>query len=97
MIDLVASKPARYTETHVTGLYKGEILSDKMKFEYAVNMISQKESENSARKEVQLGSESVGAKSETALVNQSIWRWFVMVALAILLFEWYIYNRRTYL
>ena len=29
--------------------------------------------------------------------RREAWRWFVLLALAVLVFEWYVYNRRVFL
>ena len=42
-------------------------------------------------------SEIQGEDQETRLASRKLWPWLLMAALAIVLFEWWVYNRKVYL
>jgi hypothetical protein len=96
-MDVYTDRRNRFTATYVAGLYRGTLKGSGEESVYAVNMVSAAESDNTARDAVVLGSKEVEAKSETAVINQEIWKWFALLGLGIVLVEWYIYNRKTYL
>ena len=39
----------------------------------------------------------ISGKVATARVRREAWKWLAILALLVLLVEWYIYNRRVYL
>lgn len=62
---------------------------------FAVNMLDSEESNIEPRTAVRIGAERVaGGKERTQ--PRELWKWLVLVALGLLLAEWYIYNRRVY-
>lgn len=80
------------------GLYRIEG-SNRSAGAFAVNLLSPAESAlrvDSAR-EIRVGESKLAAVSGGRLERYEIWKWLAAGALAILLFEWYIYNRRAYI
>lgn len=62
---------------------------------FAVNLLDPEESNVEPRSAFRLGSVQVGSKQESSQPRE-IWKWFALLALLVLLAEWYIYNRRIY-
>ena len=60
-----------------------------------VNLLDSGESNNKPADEIQLGKYSAAKASVLEVPNVETWRWFLLVALAALLFEWWFYHRRT--
>ena len=46
--------------------------------------------------EIKIGYNTVTGTQKPAQVQKDIWWWLAIGALAVLLVEWYIYNRRVY-
>jgi hypothetical protein len=44
-----------------------------------------------------IGYNPVEAQSPATPVRKELWTWLLMAALAVLVIEWYIYNRRVYI
>jgi hypothetical protein len=45
---------------------------------------------------IQIGHETIEGTSGYELVRRETWKWLLLAGLAVLLVEWYIYNRRVY-
>jgi hypothetical protein len=67
--------------------------------QFAVNLFDPKESEIGARVEgaVKIGYVEVKPANRWQPARREMWKFLLIAALAVLLFEWYIYNRRVYL
>ena len=96
-IKLDPARRARFTDTWRAGLYRARFADEERPVTYAVNVVSPNESDNAAREELRFGSQQVRAQSSSAITSRPVWRWFVLAALAIILLEWYVYHRKTYL
>ena len=60
-----------------------------------VNLTDARESDLRPTDHLQVGTEAVAATNATsALIRREIWRWFIWVALALLMIEWVVYTRR---
>jgi hypothetical protein len=82
---------------------------DQTVFRFAVNLFDRDESnvalrvqtstdaEDGAIAPVRIGFQDVQAETEYRPVRREAWRWFLLAALAVLVVEWYIYNRRAYI
>jgi hypothetical protein len=62
---------------------------------FAVNLLDTEESNIEPRTSVHIGAESVVAGRERSQPRE-LWKWLVLLALGLILAEWYIYNRRVY-
>jgi hypothetical protein len=83
--------------------------NDQTVFRFAVNLFDRDESdvalriqstadaENGEVAPVLIGFEEVEAETGWKPVRRETWRWLLLAALAVLLLEWYIYNRRAYI
>ena len=86
-----------YSATDQTGAY--EILEgEKVTRRFAVNLFDSMESDVRARlSPLQLGPKQVEASQGAVMRRVEGWRYLAWLALAVVLFEWYVYNRRVYL
>jgi hypothetical protein len=84
-----------FHNTDELGVYGLAIGDEKSAF--AVNLLSDRESAIAPNLEVAIG--TVQAKDESAEVasRRELWKLLTLVALVLLLFEWYVYHRRGYL
>jgi hypothetical protein len=62
---------------------------------FAVNLLDAEESNIEPRMAVHIGAEQVKGDQERRQPRE-LWKWLVLLALGLLLAEWYIYNRRVY-
>ena len=46
---------------------------------------------------VMLVAKNIAAKEGKQVARQELWKWLLLGAIGVLIFEWYIYNRRVYL
>jgi hypothetical protein len=67
----------------------GEVLA-----EFPVGLLSRRESSLIPSEEVDFGDFSVQVASVVEPQARDLWKWFALAALAFLLVEWYVYNRR---
>ena len=65
---------------------------------FTVNLFDPPESNIAPAKEqsIQIGHVTVGGRAGYQPIRQETWKWLLVAGLAVLLFEWYIYNRRVY-
>jgi hypothetical protein len=87
----------RFADTDELGIYElaaGSVTDAR----FAVNLLDAAESRLAVRsdQDVRIGHVSVSGQSDWRVGRREAWQWLVLAALAILLFEWYIYNRRVY-
>lgn len=86
----------RFAGTEQTGLYRVEPTSVGLKPTlFAVNLTDANESDIAPREDLAVGGGSVAVSTSLAGANQPLWPYAILVALAILCLEWYIYNRRV--
>jgi Ca-activated chloride channel homolog len=62
---------------------------------FCVNLLDAAESNIKPRDELKLGKYSQVSATTLHRANMELWRWIAGVALAVLLFEWWYYHRRT--
>jgi len=83
---------AEFAETEHVGFY--DVTSGDRKAEFAVNLLSQDQSDIAPRSlETQEGG-NVKEATSVALVNREIWLWVALAGLGILMVEWWFYHRR---
>ncbi|HEV7224795.1 MAG TPA: BatA and WFA domain-containing protein [Pirellulales bacterium] len=70
---------------------------DKVTGRFAVNLFDSLESELPPRTELTVGDSKVTGQAGREPARRDAWKLLVLAALAVLLFEWYIYNRRVYI
>lgn len=80
------------------GIYFGPRTTAGSQQTLSVNLVNTRESDIPPADKLKIGSEAVGAiNSSSRVVRREIWRWFVWVALAVMLVEWVVYTRRMHL
>lgn len=64
---------------------------------FTANLLNPAESDNRASPDVQIASRAVGVASEEdrARTPRRLWPWLLVAALAIMMIEWWIYNRKV--
>jgi hypothetical protein len=87
-----------FAQTDQVGVY--DVLDrGKTTEQFAVNLFDSKESEIGAKTvdTVKIGFVEVAPTTRTVPVRREAWKFLLLVALGVLILEWYIYNRRVYL
>lgn len=87
------AKEITWSETYKVGTYKLNFGTNETIF--TVNMMDPAESDVTPRKDLAIGSGGKVSESNTLRANLEYWRWFLAAALAVLMFEWWYYHRRT--
>ncbi len=87
---------AYLTETSEAGMY--EIDFDKSPDRaLPVNLLSMDESKIAPQDEINIGGREIVGTGEVIKTNQEVWHWFALAALLIMLVEWLIYCKRTFM
>ena len=68
----------------------------KVSQQFAVNLYDTRESDLKP-KDIILGQEEIKGQTGKQASRQELWKWLLLAAIGVLIFEWYIYNRRVYL
>ncbi len=85
-----------FTDTDELGIY--EISNDKQVIRrFAVNLLDSQESHIAPEKQIQIRWQEVEGTGGFEPTRRESWKLLLLLGLAVLLFEWYIYNRRVYL
>lgn len=79
--------------TEHQGIYRVRIGSRETRF--AVNLLDPTETDTRPRDELDFGQPGGVPAATVRRANLEIWRWVAAVGLAVLLFEWWYFNRRT--
>ena len=85
-----------FNQTDRLGVYEFGA-ADKLERRFAVNLFDVRESDIAPRQELQIGHNPVAARPEVNRSQKEFWRWLLLAAFAVLLAEWYVYNRRVYI
>ncbi|MFG0304587.1 MAG: VWA domain-containing protein [Phycisphaerales bacterium JB040] len=64
---------------------------------YAANLLSPAESDLGARATLDLGSRAVTATDRTGEKRREYWPWLLLAALAVMMLEWYVFNRKVHI
>jgi len=82
-----------YGDTSLHGIYRLKAGTNDVTF--CVNVMDANESNITPREELSLGRYQKVSASSIKRANLEIWRWIAAAALAVLLFEWWFYHKRT--
>lgn len=88
----------RFAGTDELGIYElGAGSASTARF--AVDLLDAGESDLAVRadRDVKIGHASFSGQTDSLVGRRETWKWLVLAALAILVVEWYIYNRRVYI
>jgi hypothetical protein len=87
-----------FTRTDELGVYDvREGSGAKVTQQFAVNLFDTRESDLTPAEQIEIGHEEVKAKEGKQAARKEAWKWILLGAIGVLIFEWYIYNRRVYL
>jgi hypothetical protein len=90
--------PFAYTDTQDLGVFEvQEGPQSTIAQRFVVNLFDPRESNLQLRSTLELGHETVRGQSVVQPTRRELWKWLLVAGLIVLLFEWYIYNRRVYL
>jgi len=99
-VKLEETAPGRFQFAGTSELGVYEVRSGEHRIErFAVNLFDGPESDIRPSPEVQIGRGTPVAAQETSseTTRRELWKWLLLAGLAVLVVEWYIYNRRVYL
>lgn len=95
-IDTSNRQSITFARTDRRGLYRATFDdASKTTETFAANVLDAIESNIRPAKVLFMGSGNVAAEDKEIKVNQPLWPYAVAVALAILMFEWWVYNKRV--
>ena len=60
-----------------------------------INLFDRNESNLTVREKLVLGYEEVTGEAKREETRKQYWTWFLLAAVLVLLFEWYVYNQRV--
>ena len=88
------SREVVFGDTTKQGIYKLRAGTNDLSF--CVNLMDAAESDIRPREELPIGKFGAGiAATKLQRANMELWRWIALAGLAVLLFEWWYYHRRT--
>lgn len=86
-----------FGETDLLGTYEVREGDAKDVTQYfSVNIFDVQESDVEPKAEIETQWETIEGQSAWLPMRREFWKWLVVLALVVLLIEWYIYNRRVY-
>ncbi len=87
-----------FTRVDELGVYKvREGSGQKVKQQFAANLFDSRESDLTPADKLEIGHEEVKATVARQVARKELWKWLLVAAIVVLVFEWYVYNRRVYL
>jgi hypothetical protein len=87
-----------FSRTEELGIYEiREGSGSKVTQQFAVNLFDTRESDLTPAEKIDIGHEEVEAQPGKQAARQELWKYLLLGAIGVLIFEWYIYNRRVYL
>lgn len=85
-----------YNDTDAPGLYHARWDKDGART-IAVNLFDRRESDLSTRAQIEIGHTPIAGVRRAVSAPVDRWKALAVLALLVVLFEWYIYNRRVYI
>jgi hypothetical protein len=86
---------AFFSETYRAGIYEIRSKGEKIG-EFAVNALSRKESDIKPKEAIVAGEQAI-ASGSLEKENRPVWQWFALAGLILLVAEWHLYCRRSWL
>lgn len=87
-----------FTRTETPGIYEvREGTSQEVAQRFAVNLFDSRESNLAVAQDLTFPYEKVAATTGSEATRRELWKWLLLLGLCVLVFEWYVYNRRVYL
>ncbi len=87
-----------FSNTDLLGVY--DVFEDPAKppaQQFAVNLFDSRESNLRINNKIEIGHEEVKGQGRLEPARKESWKWLLLLGMVVLVFEWYIYNRRVYL
>jgi hypothetical protein len=95
-LDVADRAQGVYARTDTVGLYRFRFNDpDETTLTYAVNLLDRTESTIAPNERFRVGTDVIPRQDSIERTNQPLWPYAVMAAIAVLLIEWWIYNRRV--
>lgn len=94
LVSVASSGILHYARTRAVGPYR-VVPGVPGQDQFAVNLFNTVESRVEPSSTLTLGAEVVAAQAGAVKRNRPTWRYFALAMLALLLFEWIVYNRRV--
>jgi hypothetical protein len=85
---------AHYARTRSVGVYES-IGSPEGHDKFAVNLFDAEESNVRPQTDFYLGTREVATSSKVESIIRPVWQWVLLGVLAVLIFEWIVYNKRV--
>ena len=86
-----------FSNTDLLGIYEVfEPKAQEPSQRFAVNLFDRRESDLRPRDKLELGHEEIPGQGSQAPARLEAWRWLLIAGIVVLVFEWYVYNRRVY-
>ena len=92
----VSSNIASFNDTFLCGPYVFSADGSEP-LTWVANLLDERESRIAPRENIRWEKGTVAAKAKALKENREFWKWLALGALAFLMLEWYIYNRRVYI
>ncbi len=87
-----------FANTNETGIYEVTDLDTNLVDQLlSVNLLDTRESNLTVRDKLEIGFEEIQGTKDSVPARQEYWTWILLVVLVVLLFEWYIYNKRVFI
>jgi hypothetical protein len=91
------ARPFVFSDTHSTGVYEVRSGGDRDLLErLVVNLFDRQESDLRRRPSLDIGHETVAGRTDLRATRGELWKWLVLGATLLLIFEWYVFNRRVF-
>lgn len=87
-----------FSQSDRSGIYQVQDVEDEdiVKM-FAVNLMDTNESRLQVRDEIEFGFEEIKGQTNRISKRYEYWTWLALIALAILMVEWLVYNRRVFI
>jgi hypothetical protein len=86
-----------FTDTNEQGIYQvTEGSAKNVSQRFAVNLFNSRESNLHPAEQIKLGYEPIQGSTGSQRTRKELWKWLLIAGLGVLIFEWYVYNRRVY-
>lgn len=98
--DLARGEESRFifTKTDLPGTYQIFASGVEAPIEtFCVNLFSNRESNLDVADSINMGFEKVAATGANIQARKETWRWILLIGLALLVFEWIVFNRRVFI
>lgn len=87
-----------FSRTDELGVYDVfEVSTDQPDQQFAINLFDSRESDLVPEPSIEISYKEIQGTVGMEKTRQDLWKWLLGLGLIVLVFEWYVYNRRVYL